>query len=332
MATLTFAQCRVCGESNHNQIYTAREMMFGFRDEFDYFECAGCSCLQIKEIPADLSKYYPENYYSYSEKVGPESASSTSASSQNYRMLKYILDDEALFEMFLSRMFGTPPKKLKRLKLNPDSAILDVGCGIGNMLLYLRQAGFSSLTGVDPFIREDIFYNNGVRIFKKDLSQIDAQFDFIILNFSLEHMPEPVSTFKNLGRVLKADGAIFIKIPVFPSFVWRHYGTNWVQLDAPRHLFLHSIASVQCLAGQSNLKICDIEFDSSAFQFWGSEQYARDIPLFDERSYMKNPEGSVFSKQEILGFKKRAKELNEREDGDQACFLLTGLHARHLDR
>lgn len=40
-------------------------MMFGSRDKFDYLECARCDCLQIEEVPADLSQYYPANYYAF---------------------------------------------------------------------------------------------------------------------------------------------------------------------------------------------------------------------------------------------------------------------------
>ena len=35
-------------------------MMFKLKGCFEYFECANCGCLQIKQIPADISKYYPK--------------------------------------------------------------------------------------------------------------------------------------------------------------------------------------------------------------------------------------------------------------------------------
>ena len=40
-------------------------MMFGFADEFEYFECSNCGCLQIMEFPENIGKYYPSKYYSY---------------------------------------------------------------------------------------------------------------------------------------------------------------------------------------------------------------------------------------------------------------------------
>jgi len=38
---------------------------FGLRDEFRYLECGACRCVQLVDVPADLSKYYPPNYYSF---------------------------------------------------------------------------------------------------------------------------------------------------------------------------------------------------------------------------------------------------------------------------
>src|SRR5437762_1385186 len=46
-------------------VYVASERMYGFGDEFEYVRCGTCSCQQIVTVPADLSKYYPADYYSY---------------------------------------------------------------------------------------------------------------------------------------------------------------------------------------------------------------------------------------------------------------------------
>src|SRR6185436_3569999 len=60
------AACRICGNAEGNQTFFPREMMFGWREEFEYLECGRCGCLQIARIPANLAKYYPsDGYYSY---------------------------------------------------------------------------------------------------------------------------------------------------------------------------------------------------------------------------------------------------------------------------
>ena len=57
--------CKICGNSENNKIFNIKEMMFGFRDKFIYFECSKCSCLQIEKIPENMGKYYPSDYYSF---------------------------------------------------------------------------------------------------------------------------------------------------------------------------------------------------------------------------------------------------------------------------
>ena len=57
--------CKICGNSVGNTLYTVREMMFGTREEFEYLECAQCGCVQLWNVPADLSPYYPPDYYSF---------------------------------------------------------------------------------------------------------------------------------------------------------------------------------------------------------------------------------------------------------------------------
>lgn len=74
--------CKICNNSSGNKSYVVREMMFGFRDEFDYFECGKCGCLQIKQVPNDFSKYYPENYW---QKVNSKSSIFTEERIQFFR-------------------------------------------------------------------------------------------------------------------------------------------------------------------------------------------------------------------------------------------------------
>ena len=46
--------CKVCGNSEDNKSFQIREMMFGYRDEFTYFECSKCGCIEIAKIPQKL--------------------------------------------------------------------------------------------------------------------------------------------------------------------------------------------------------------------------------------------------------------------------------------
>ncbi|MFZ9263395.1 MAG: hypothetical protein ACO3AA_08685, partial [Chitinophagaceae bacterium] len=104
---------------------------------------------------------------------------------------------------------------------------------------------------------------------------------------------------------------------------WEHYKEHWIQLDPPRHLYLHSLESIEKLVSASNLKIKEIIFDSTEFQFIGSEQAKMGIALEDNRSYIKNKTTDLFSSAQINDFKKRAVELNSQKKGDQIAVVIT---------
>jgi 2-polyprenyl-3-methyl-5-hydroxy-6-metoxy-1,4-benzoquinol methylase len=298
--------------------------MFGYRDEFEYFECSKCGCLQIAEIPRNLEKYYPAEYYSFS-KININRVDSFKNFIKSYQA-KHYFNKKKLISKILITIFRPPtiPDWIKKAKLELDFEILDVGCGAGEVLLDLRNLGFQKLTGVDPYIGKDIIYDNGVRVYKRQLWQLEKEFDFIMLQHSFEHVPNPLEIFKLLHRKVRSNCLVLIRIPTVSSYAWRKYKTNWVQLDAPRHLFLHSVKSIELLASKTGFKIENIDYDSAAFQFWGSEQYIRDIPLTDERSYFyrRNRRKFRLLKKDIKEFNKKAIELNDIKDGDQASFYL----------
>ncbi len=75
------------------------------------------------------------------------------------------------------------------------------------------------------------------------------------------------------------------------------------------------------LAEKAGFKLLRSEYDSEAFQFWASEQYVRKISLHDPVSYASEPKKSIFKPEDIRNFENSARELNQKRDGDQACFV-----------
>jgi SAM-dependent methyltransferase len=211
---------------------------------------------------------------------------------------------------------------LKNISISKESKILDVGCGSGKLLLILHYLGFKNLTGADPFISKNIFYENGVKVFKERAEDIKGRYDLIMLHHSFEHMPNPIDVMSHLSEQMRDDGILLIRIPVAQSYAWRKYKTNWVQLDAPRHFFLYSVAGMRILAEKTGFKIDKIIFDSFSFQFWGSEQYEKSIPLMYGKSYKNSFRNSIFSLKDICRYKIESDDCNNNKNGDQACFVL----------
>ncbi len=310
--------CKICGNVNNNKIFTAREMMFGFRDEFDYLECDECGCLQLITIPLDLIKYYPPNYYSYQSlsesdyiQVG---FAKTVKRTFKKKFLNGYLHNKRIPARLLSRLEQYYPW-IKKNSISNDSRILDIGCGTGELLLRMCNDGFLNLTGVDPYIQEEIHYKCGITIYKKQLEEIEDRFDFIMLHHSFEHMDEPLQVLKRIYSLLGDHGLVVIRIPVSKGHAWRKYGVNWVQLDAPRHFFLHTTQSMQRLSKMAGFVLDDIVYDSYDLQFIGSELYLRGIPLTHDDHHF-------FSDEQVACYKQEAARLNRINDGDAACFYL----------
>jgi hypothetical protein len=139
-------------------------------------------------------------------------------------------------------------------------------------------------------------------------------------------MQDQQAALGSVRNLLEVDGLCCVRIPWVSSEAWERYGANWVQLDAPRHFYLHSRRSFEHLASSTGFRIVKLWCDSTAFQFWASEQYAKDIALYSERSWLVAPERSIFTKAQLTEYERRAAELNQTCRGDQIVAWLAPTH------
>jgi 2-polyprenyl-3-methyl-5-hydroxy-6-metoxy-1,4-benzoquinol methylase len=312
--------CRICGNPNNSLYYKVREMMFGFRDEFLYFQCTSCECLQIAQFPPDISKYYPENYYSLSQ--NEETKFNGSRRWIRLLSLSALVFNKTWFDKLLQKFYSPISLRiLKGLHINLDTRILDVGCGSGQKFLFpLAELGLKKITGCDPFLEHDIEYANGLKIRKADIFSIQGEWDVITYHHVFEHVPDPLENLLKVNQLLSDKGVCILRMPTVSSFAWRHYRTNWVQLDAPRHYFLHSIKSAQYLATKAGMQIFKIHYDSTYKQFADSERY-----ILNEHLRQPRKEGIInFFKRKMkkIYYKRLAEDMNRRQMGDQAAFFL----------
>ncbi|WP_462120176.1 methyltransferase domain-containing protein [Methylorubrum extorquens] len=155
-----------------------------------------------------------------------------------------------------------------------------------------------------------------MKILKSNIEDTPGQFDVVMFHHSLEHVPDPGKTLKIASTKLLPKGTCIVRIPTTSSGAWDHYGKDWAQLDAPRHFLVPSRKGMEVMGQRSGLMLEKIIDDSWSFQFWGSEQYQRDIPLV--RNGRSEP---IFSKSEIVKHERRASEVNARGRGDQAAYI-----------
>ena len=306
--------------------------MFGFRDQFHYLECAACGCLQLLDSPADMGRYYPPNYYSFApsswlqdlvkQRWAPLAAWFQDLVKQ--RWAAHAVGQWSVLGWLAYQLLGPYESMIAihRANIPLDARVLDVGCGSGRFIRDMRAVGYQRVAGLDPYIDKDLQHPHGVTVFKRQLWEMDGQFDVLMLHHSFEHMADPSLVLRELGRLLAQGGRILLRIPVAGSFAWRRYGINWIGLDAPRHLFLHTARSIELLAAAAGLRVSSVVFESNATQFLGSEQYERDIPLADRRSVYSGGPRRWIGWWRARRLRPRIAELNRSGQGDWACFEL----------
>lgn len=276
---MIYSKCRICGDEAKHKSYQVKEMFFGTGQEFTYFECDKCQCIQILEIPENLGEFYGSGYYSF--------------------------DKPKLQEPI------TAERKEKR--------ILDVGCGAGKWLAEKYAEGHVNLLGCDPFLESDIFYEPCIHIKRCTIHEIEDQFDLIRLHDSFEHMADPFEVLVSIERLLDRVGMCLMSIPVYPNAAYDIFGVHWYQWDAPRHLFIHSVKSMEYLCERAGLRIDEIIFNSENKQFSSSLLYQKGMPYIEQSEEVIRRE---FSSQELIEFTNVTEELNRKGYGDHAVFVI----------
>lgn len=308
---MEIAHCRIC-DTQLKSGFSFREMMFGFRDTFEYGQCPNCQSLQILKAPLNIDKYYPDYYVAFAQKI---------TALRRLPFLKRVFVKSRIRKKF-KRGRNHELEYLKPINIMPDARILDIGCGRGALICGLFNLGYEKVGGVDKFIPNEIDYGYGVKVLKKDLSELDSDaYDLLMMHHVLEHMDEQIKELKECHRLLKKHGILLIRIPVLGT-AWDIYQENWVQLDAPRHFVLHSLKSMGILAEKTCFEIEQTIFDSTEFQFLGSELYKKDIPLSTPDTHEWYPVDRLFTVKRIEQYKQDAKKINSQQKGDAAMFYL----------
>ena len=317
-------KCRICGTDGLFEKTTLREMMFGTREHFAYVSCPACHCLQIQAIPDDLSRHYAGDYYSHQTRIEPELKHGLKGVAIRAYCRSATIHPTSLITKIIKR---TLPKPIDWDTVGDylygsnlrDAAerILDVGCGSSPYrLAAIKRCGFGSVEGLDPFIAEDLSYF-GVPVRKCTLSEIKGTFGLVMFHHSLEHVIDPVKELVQAAKLLRSNGTCLVRIPVMGTWFWREFGADWVELDAPRHLHLMSVQSMEHLATRTGFRIRKVVFDSQGWEIAASTLQQRNIPWGAVKELRDH-----FDRDELAGFQEKATQLNAQSDGGRACFYL----------
>ena len=140
-----------------------------------------------------------------------------------------------------------------------DASMLDVGCGAGDWLMYMKQAGYQNLMGQDiAGSGSERLKEHGIPVAVGDLCELGlspASFDLIRIEHVLEHLPDPVACVCEVKRLLKPGGRLVINVPGIESLSFRLARQCWQPLQPVYHLHHFSYRSLKFLAEKTCLHL-----------------------------------------------------------------------------
>jgi 2-polyprenyl-3-methyl-5-hydroxy-6-metoxy-1,4-benzoquinol methylase len=292
---------------------------------YDYAECTACGGLQLESIPADADRPHVGDYYTYtaSQRLPRDRGQTVRRIRRALTRLRLGLPSSPLARAVSGRRYGRF-EWFRRTGTGPGDAILDVGCGSGRLLFRLHGDGFHDLVGIDPNLPPETAARAAGRAglrFERTTPEFHScgahagsergRYRLVMAHHSFEHMRDPRQGFTALAALVAPGGWLLLRVPLADSWARRHYGRDWAQLDAPRHLQIPTRRSIERLAAGAGLELVHVEDDSGVFQIWGSERA--------------HPPSPVLRFVRWLVARHEAARLRRAGKGDQAAFYLRRL-------
>ncbi len=245
--------CALCGARAGARLAAGPDFEYDTtRTELVLWRCpCGGVYLDPRPAPAALARIYPANYYAYDfvEKLGG-------------------------FVMRFKTMVERAKVRAYRACLAPGGRVLDVGCGDGHVLAQLRRhAGVPlRLEGVEfSPVAADAAERAGFVVHRGRIEDVELPvraFDLVIMNQLIEHVVEPLTVLRKVGRALRPGGQVFVETPNLDSLDARLFRRRyWGGYHLPRHFHLFDRRTLPALARKAGLELVSLR-TLVCPQFW----------------------------------------------------------------
>jgi ubiquinone/menaquinone biosynthesis C-methylase UbiE len=224
---------------------------------------------------------------------------------------------------------------LKKLPEKPK-VVADIGAGYGTVSLSLAKKGFE-VYAIEPSSEERAIikhllakhsrYKSKIKVINgnaESLTLRDNSVDLCILSQVLEHVQSPSKTFKEISRVLKKGGNLYLCSPNYFFPVEQHYGLIYFPLMRKRlfsiwAMFLFKTLNIRGLEDTKNADFSKVE------SFIYTINYTTDLMInnFVKKYGMKIVWSASSNDRDLIGQVK--KHWNQNPGPFQAVFILISM-------
>ena len=149
-----------------------------------------------------------------------------------------------------------------------DASLYDIGCGDGEFISACLHRGIK-ISGCEPQprAREQAEKNLQCQIDGTLFSSKEQlQYDAVTVWHVIEHVENPGQMIRDVRKHLKTGGLLAVSTVNIESWQARLFGTHWLHLDPPRHLWVGGRKAVEELLEKNGF---DIEMRRSNFLEFG---------------------------------------------------------------
>jgi SAM-dependent methyltransferase len=235
--------CVLCCSAERDVVRAARDRLDGSgarAADFRLVRCRSCGLVYLdpRPTPGEMPAYYPDVYHTQAD----------------VRRLVPRLEEAYRLRQHAEVVAWLAARRPARGRL------LDVGCGAGELLAALRNDGWE-VQGLEPSPPGAARgrSRHHLDIVEGTLEEADlpaGAYDVVVLSAVLEHLHDPLGGLER-ARGLLADGGLVavLFLPMVDSLQARLFGSRWLALDVPRHLYHFTPATFELAVRRAGLRI-----------------------------------------------------------------------------
>lgn len=146
------------------------------------------------------------------------------------------------------RDFDATRRALNQLYPN-GGRMVEVGSGLGYLLRSFKDEGWDVL-GVDPW-RELPLHTHAVHDIETIPTTLekarlpDESADVLVMLHVIEHVPDPVGTFREIHRILKPGGHVVIETPRYDTLMFKLMGHRERSVKCEGHIYFFTFETLR---------------------------------------------------------------------------------------
>jgi 2-polyprenyl-3-methyl-5-hydroxy-6-metoxy-1,4-benzoquinol methylase len=226
-------KCLICDGDEFSYLLSSEDKYSNEKKKYHILSCKGCGySFTYLQPNTDLTSFYPNDYRQFKKGISSF--------------------QKKIYQIYYGLFFP--------LKLFPKGAeVLDLGSGNGILSFFLKNKGYK-VTCVEKNETSanyaKIFFDLEVLNCElQDAGFPDSSFDIVILRHSLEHIDGIQSIMKEMRKILKKDGQIFLEVPNINSLESKIFQSNFYHLDMPRHIHHFNVDTLKRLFDKFDFKL-----------------------------------------------------------------------------